>query len=220
MNIAKKLATQLLKTHKSVESVRKQMQAKLALLLETRPAYVLFDLGITHPYYGLENLTERFSEGFNKLSSVLLNLTVESSTVGDEVDKIVTGCDADAAVHAFFKLHGKPVTSITALSVGRLLEDVYGNAIFVRSYIDRKAIEVELLQSFAKKQVEMQLEKPYIHVSKECNAAFSDVQKLAKILLDVKVNGKIIRHELSKKNTLDMLKNGQANSITDSLLKI
>jgi hypothetical protein len=220
MNIAKKAATQLLKTHKSVESVRTQMRTKLACLLESRPAYVLFDFGTTHPYYDLERTIEHFSDSFKNLSAALANLAVGSTTVGCELDKIVSGCDVEVDAKKFCLLQGSSVTSITALGVACLLEDVYTNAIFVRSYTDRKAIEAELLKTFEKKHVAMQLEKPYIRMDKECNAAFGDVKKLAKIVLDVKVNGMIIRHELGKKNTLDMLKSGQANFTIESLLKI
>lgn len=221
MTTALKTSKLIIQAYKAVRRVELLTQAKLDALLETNPLYNLFDQDTEHPYYVMASAGQNALTSFNELIAGVLNWTIGSGTISEELDKvkarqIVNEEAEDDCLDALRLIHSVPMTEAEAAN--KLLTIYYSsNSAWNKS--SAGMINFDLAALHGSENVMRHKEKPELKITTECGAAVREIKKLAKELRDCGNGESTIRRELEKIQILRGLTGQSKDSAIELLLK-
>lgn len=216
MAIAARLTQHALKAYRAVRRVEGLTQAKLDLLHETNTLYKLFEHDSKHPYHALAKSGHNSVAALESLISGVLEWTVDSGTIAEELDKlkaaqIADGLEAGSDLDALRQL--QPVAMSEADAAAKLLVAFHAVA-HVSSACQDSVLNGELAAMFGKRNIGRHKETPELKIAPECRAAVRAVTGLAKELGDCGNGASTIRRELEKRQVLRVLSGqGKDNAI-------
>lgn len=221
MTTATRVIKHIIQAHKAVRQAEELTQAKLDALLETNVLYKLFEPDTEHPYFALASAGKNTSDAFEALVAGVLDWTIDSGTITEEMDKakarqIVDEKEADADLDSLRSIQPKVMTEA---EVADKLLSLFHSASLVWSRADDGLIKSNLATMHGLRNVGRHKESPELKIKAECRAAVTAVKKLAKELRDSGNGNSTIRRELEKKQVMLALRGKGKDAVIEIFLK-
>jgi hypothetical protein len=201
MSTSTLLIKHLVQTYDAVQAAKSAMQTKLNCLIESQPYYKIFEHeGEQHPYYALIAETQVIEARFSGFVGALLDWEIDGNTVSAELHKLQINQEQPSPTLA--ALSAIPAVPTAIVDCADLLRDLASSIALFRSHTTTAWVKDEVQKYLGRKKVSGHIEVPLHSISKECNAAYSEMKMLSKLLLDTEQNQTTLRDQLVMKQSM------------------
>ena len=201
MSTSTLLIKHLVQTYDAIQSVKSEMRIKLSCLIESQPYYKIFEHeGEQHPYYALIAETQVIEARFLGLVGALMEWDIDGNTVSEDLHKLQINQEQPSPTLA--ALCSIPAVSTAVANTADLLRDLVSSIALFRSRSAPAQAKDAIQKHLGSKKTSGHIEVPVHNISKQCNAAFSEMKQLSKLLLDIKQNQTTLRDQLVMKQSM------------------
>lgn len=209
MATANQIAKQVVQAYKSVKILRQLTKAKFDRLKESNTLYALFKNPPPHPYETLVENGDNLVIKFENFVAAMHDKTMISGVLRSELEKlkeISIAKDEDYSdIAELLKIPIAPNEKCTVDQIGEQLLMIFEMINLLLLQSSEKWASDSLGNDVSKKNIKSHFEKPFLNTIQECRLALSNTKKIAKMLLDQKIDASTIRNELSQIRTMRLL---------------